>query len=210
MSERESPRWLNEVSDELRRDVPVRTSWRARLLDEIARAPQPSATDHVDVRFDDDVVTGADVRAPRPRRIVLSPLTGLAAALLFTMLGAGLMYTTVTRRPVATNDVASTDRLTRAAAPSVAGSVVRFELAAPHAARVALVGSFNDWNPRATPLVRETATGKWVVSLRLAPGRHVYAFVVDGDVTTDPSAPRAADDDFGSANSVVFVSSPST
>jgi len=208
MSERESPRWLNEVSDELRRDVPVRTPWRARLLDEIARAPQPSATDHVDVRFDDDIPAAADVRAPR--RIVLSPLTGLAAALLFTMLGAGLLWFGWFGRPIATNDVASTDRLTRAAAPSVAGSVVRFELAAPHAARVALVGSFNDWNPRATPLVRETATGKWVVSLRLAPGRHVYAFVVDGDVTTDPSAPRAADDDFGSANSVVFVSSPST
>jgi hypothetical protein len=35
----------------------------------------------------------------------------------------------------------------------------------------------------------------------------VYAFVVDGDVTADPAAPRAADDDFGSTNSVVLVSS---
>jgi hypothetical protein len=33
----------------------------------------------------------------------------------------------------------------------------------------------------------------------------VYAFVVDGDVTADPDAPRAADDDFGSPNSVVLV-----
>jgi 1,4-alpha-glucan branching enzyme len=83
--------------------------------------------------------------------------------------------------------------------------VVRFELSAPTAARVALVGSFNEWNPVATPLQRDSSTGKWIVSLRLPPGRHVYAFVVDGDVKADPTAPRAADDDFGSANSVVLV-----
>jgi 1,4-alpha-glucan branching enzyme len=83
--------------------------------------------------------------------------------------------------------------------------MVRFELAAPNASRVALVGSFNEWNPAATPLVRDATTGRWMVSLRLPPGRHVYAFVVDGDVTADPEAPRAADDDFGSTNSVVFV-----
>jgi hypothetical protein len=209
MSERESPRWLNEVSDELRRDVPVRAAWRARLLDEIEQAPPPSATDDVDVRFDDVAVTGHE-RARRPRSIVLTPVAGLAAAVLFTALGAGLMYTALSRRADTRDTVAGAESLTTPASTSAAGSVVRFELAAPQAARVALVGSFNDWNPRATPLVRETATGKWAVSLRLAPGRHVYAFVVDGDVTADPSAPRAADDDFGSANSVVFVSSPST
>jgi 1,4-alpha-glucan branching enzyme len=87
---------------------------------------------------------------------------------------------------------------------------VRFELSAPRASHVALVGSFNEWNPVATPLSRDPASGKWVVSLRLPPGRHVYAFVVDGDVTADPSAPRAADDDFGSPSSVVLVSSPGT
>lgn len=209
MSERESPRWLNEVSDELRRDVPVRATWRERLLDEIAHAPQPSVIDDVDVRFE-DVAAPVDERAQKSRSIVLTPIAGLAAAVLFTAFGAGLMYTALSRRPVSGGNVVGTDRLTSVASTPVAGSVVRFELAAPQAARVALVGSFNDWDPRATPLVRETATGKWVVSLRLAPGRHVYAFVVDGDVTADPSAPRAADDDFGSANSVVFVSSPST
>ena len=73
-----------------------------------------------------------------------------------------------------------------------------------------LVGSFNEWNPTATPLERDPTTGKWTVSVRLPPGRHVYAFVVDGDVTADPAAPRAADDDYGSTNSVVLVSSPRT
>ena len=209
MSEPERPRWLDDVSGELRRDVPVRAAWRGRLLDEIARAPQPSATDDIDVRFD-AAETTATGRARRSRSIVLTPLAGLAAAVLFTVLGAALMYSVVSRRPVSGDKVAGADRLTPIGAPSGAGSVVRFELSAPRAARVALVGSFNDWDPRATPLVRDAATGTWGVSLRLAPGRHVYAFVVDGDVTADPSAPRAADADFGSANSVVFVSSPST
>jgi 1,4-alpha-glucan branching enzyme len=69
---------------------------------------------------------------------------------------------------------------------------------------VALVGSFNEWNPISTPLTRD-ASGKWVVAVQLTPRRHVYAFVVDGDVTADPEAPRAADADFGSSNSVVLV-----
>jgi 1,4-alpha-glucan branching enzyme len=87
--------------------------------------------------------------------------------------------------------------------------VVRFELAAPRASHVALVGSFNEWNPVTTPLERDPASGKWIVSVRLPPGRHVYAFVVDGDVTADPAAPRAADADFGSANSVLLVAGAS-
>jgi hypothetical protein len=57
---------------------------------------------------------------------------------------------------------------------------------------------------------RLARSGEWemVVSFRLPPGRYVR-LVVDGD-DADPSAPRAADDDFGSPNSVVFVSSPRT
>jgi hypothetical protein len=50
----------------------------------------------------------------------------------------------------------------------------------------------------------------WEVQLPLAPGRHVYAFVVDGEVVADPAAPRAADEDFGVPNSVVLVGRPST
>ena len=201
MSEPENPRWLNGISDELRREVPVRASWRARVLDDLARAPRPTASDTVDVRFDESTL---DAPAARRRSIVLSPLTGLAAALLFVVLGAGIMYMTMSRAP---REIARTP----AQAIDLSGKeAVRFELVAPNASRVTLVGSFNEWNPVATPLVRDQATGKWIVSVRLSPGRHVYAFVVDGDLTADPTAPRAADDDFGSSNSVVFVSSPRT
>jgi len=208
MSEPDNPRWLDGVSDELRRDVPVRSAWRARLLDDVERTRRPSVGDDFDDRFDD-----APGMVTRRRRIVLSPVTGLAAAALFAALGAGVMYEVIGARSIARNasrDGGSSRDVALATASTSAGETVRFELAAPRASRVMLVGSFNEWNPAATPLVRDAASGKWVVSLRLSPGRHVYAFVVDGDVTADPSAPRAADDDFGSANSVVLVSAPRT
>lgn len=82
---------------------------------------------------------------------------------------------------------------------------VSFVLTAPHAARVSLVGDFNDWNPSATPLHRAAGNVWWVV-VPLAPGRYHYSFVVDGTRwVTDPVAPRAADDDYGQQNSVVTI-----
>ena len=216
MSEPDNPRWLGEIADELRRDVPVRPAWRARLLDEVARAPKPAASDAVDERFDDDVEIQRHVGTQR-WSITLSPAKGLAAAALFVALGAGISYAVLSSRTQSNDRIASSKdasatavQLTSSATAAEEREVVHFELSAPRASRVALVGSFNEWNPVATPLTRDPATGKWVVSLRLPPGRHVYAFVVDGDVTADPSAPRAADDDFGSTNSVVLVASPRT
>jgi len=213
MSEPDEPRWLSEMSDELREEVPVRAAWRSRLLDDVARSRRPALGDTYDDRIDD---TGAAIAeaTPRRRRIVLTPIASVAAALLFAALGAGVTYVALSGRnantlaPIAS---ASRDSATRTTTTLVSTQTpadretVRFALSAPNASRVALVGSFNEWNPIATPLVRDPATGTWMVSLRLPPGRHVYAFVVDGDVTADPAAPRAADDDFGSANSVVLV-----
>ena len=216
MSEPDNPRWLGEIAGELRRDVPVRRAWRARLLDEVARAPKPSPGDDVDERFRDEVEVPRKI-VTRRRSITLSPSMGLAAAALFVALGAGVTYAVLISRGQTSQRTASIGGAGQPTAQPVSSGattepreVVHFELSAPRASRVALVGSFNEWNPVATPLSRDKATGKWVVSLRLPPGRHVYAFVVDGDVTADPAAPRAADDDFGSTNSVVLVSSPHT
>ena len=207
MSEPDDPRWLAEISPELRKEFAVRPAWRTRLLEEIAHARQPFTGDTYDDRDDDDLVETGTPRT-RDRRIVIRPWTAAAAAVAFAVLGAGATLATLSWR----SDVASTpDRIADGGSnPGVIPvantdrEVVRFELSAPQATRVALVGSFNEWNPVSTPLTRD-ASGKWVVSVQLPPGRHVYAFVVDGDVTADPEAPRAADADFGSANSVVLV-----
>ena len=204
MSEPDDPRWLAEISPELRKEVAVRPAWRAQLLKEIAHTRQPVAGDEYDDR--DPVDVG---RPPgRERRLVLRPWTAAAAAVAFALLGASATLATLSwRGSVASppNTIAQ-DRSGTTVVPvaNTDREVVRFELTAPKASRVVLVGSFNEWNPVATPLTRD-ASGKWMVAVQLPRGRHVYAFVVDGDVTADPDAPRAADDDFGSPNSVVLV-----
>ena len=216
MSEPDNPRWLENIGEELQHEVPVRAAWRARLLDDVARSRGPVAGDDFDDRDDDpahDAVIVPAVATPRARerRIVLRPLTGIAAAIAFVALGAGATFAALSWRtriagdPSARGSNAPSAPTALVSAASPDREVVRFELAAPSASRVTLVGSFNAWNPVATPLERDPSSGKWMVSLRLPPGRHVYAFVVDGDVTADPTAPRAADDDFGSANSVLLV-----
>jgi 1,4-alpha-glucan branching enzyme len=89
-------------------------------------------------------------------------------------------------------------------------STVRFVLVAPYASRVSLVGDFNRWNPRAMPMRRSADGRAWLLDVPLAAGRHVYSFVVDGDLAPDPTAPRSGDDDFGVPSSVVLVSGPKT
>ena len=91
-------------------------------------------------------------------------------------------------------------------AASAEGSVlVRFVLFAPRAHRVAIAGTFNQWDREATLLAPAGTTGVWTTTLALAPGQHQYAFVVDGERwVTDPAAP-AVDDGFGRRNSVVAV-----
>jgi hypothetical protein len=97
--------------------------------------------------------------------------------------------------------------VTRAPAPSASHRVafVRFVLYAPGASRVAVAGTFNQWDPRVAPLVPAGAAGVWTVTLALPVGQHQYAFVVDGRRwVSDPAAP-AVDDGFGRRNSVVAV-----
>jgi hypothetical protein len=179
---------LEGVVSELRADVPVRAAWRDDVLGEVrelaGRKPQPSGR----------------------KAWTISPPTAIAAALAFTALGA----------TAAAGVFAVRDNEGRTAAASAPGAAavqsavrspqsVRFALVAPGATRVSLVGDFNQWDANATPM-RQLGDGRlWIVEVPLAPGRHVYAFVVDGDVTPDPAAPRAGEEDFGTPSSVVLV-----
>jgi 1,4-alpha-glucan branching enzyme len=82
-----------------------------------------------------------------------------------------------------------------------------FELA--NANSVAVVGDFNGWDPAATPMQRVSGTGLWSVTLLAKPGRHTYAFLVDGTtLMADPRAPRAKNADFGGDASVLMVRTP--
>jgi hypothetical protein len=71
--------------------------------------------------------------------------------------------------------------------------------------QVSLVGDFNGWATGATPLTR-LPSGLWTATVPLPPGRHVYAFVLDGTLlVADPRAPKAGDADYGREGSVVMV-----
>jgi len=83
--------------------------------------------------------------------------------------------------------------------------LTQFVLDRRDARSVSLVGDFNDWKGGSTPLTR-LESGLWTVSVPLAPGRHVYAYLIDGTlVQADPRAPKSDDADYGREGSVVMV-----
>ena len=142
----------------------------------------------------------------RPRSIAVSPLAGLAlaASLLGIGVWAGVLYSH------------RDGRLQSAGQPSVVAvsnpqlpvsdTVVQFVIVAPRANAVSLVGDFNGWNAEATPMRPTSRAGVWSVTLPLAQGRHLYAYIVNGTKwMADPGAPIASDDGFGHKNSVILV-----
>jgi len=132
-------------------------------------------------------------RHARSRLFTLTPL-GIAAALCVFV---GLRHV----RSENVNDHAVVG------SPSLgtAVSAIRFAVSAPRARRVSLVGDFNRWNPSAVPMRRSPDGRTWIADVSLAPGRHVFAFSVDGGLRADPTAPRAIEDDFGVPSSVIVV-----
>jgi 1,4-alpha-glucan branching enzyme len=59
---------------------------------------------------------------------------------------------------------------------------------APEAIRVSIIGDFNNWNPNATPMIRQPG-GQWMASLELRRGYHRYAFLMVGKPAFDANAP---------------------
>lgn len=81
---------------------------------------------------------------------------------------------------------------------------VRFELHAPDAGRVELVGDFTAWQPGRIRLEGPDASGHWTADIRLPEGRHEYIFLVDGrQWVADPAAAVHRPDGFGRENAVV-------
>ena len=78
-----------------------------------------------------------------------------------------------------------------------------------NARSVAIVGDFNAWDATASPMQRFGANGPWTATVLAKPGRHVYAFLVDGTtLVADPRAPHARDLDYGGDASVLMVTVP--
>jgi 1,4-alpha-glucan branching enzyme len=83
--------------------------------------------------------------------------------------------------------------------------LVRFVFVEPRASTVELVGDFNAWARGSTELKRTGAPGVWEVSVPLSPGRHEYAFIINGSRwVADPLAVKTSDD-FGTESSVIRI-----
>jgi hypothetical protein len=79
-----------------------------------------------------------------------------------------------------------------------------------HAESVYVAGTFNGWNPKATPMKRDSK-GDWTASLPLPSGRYEYKFVIDGDWCCEPGCTRrelcskCVPNKFGTMNRVLEV-----
>lgn len=162
--------------------------------------------------------------SPRPsmwRRMVdawrATALSGLSAsavagfALLAGFLVRGVLGERVEREPMsATGEFPAQPGMTpvvqvAAFSGESAPVLTQFVLDRRSAKSISLVGDFNDWKGGTTPLTR-LESGVWTVSVPLAPGRHVYAYLIDGTlVEADPRAPKSGDADYGREGSVVMV-----
>lgn len=183
---------LARAAEELRRPLRVNAAlFDARVMDEVLRSRHG---------FRERIASLA-----RPRTFSVSPIGALAAACVFAAVVAGSVLSWQRGRAPAAEGHA----VARAGAPPADSPMVRFGFVAPRASTVALVGDFNDWDPKATPLHAATAGGVWSVEVPIHPGRHLYAFVVDGTIwRPDPAAPPAYGEDFGEPNSALTVADP--
>jgi hypothetical protein len=137
------------------------------------------------------------------RAFNVTPLTAvaLAASVLIVVAASGIMIGA---------RLSANHTPTRAAvAPAQPDTVqlVRFVLVDPRASSVQLVGDFNEWTKGVTQLAPSGAPGVWAASVALTPGRHEYAFIVDGKRwVIDPLAVKSSDE-FGTESSVIRVGS---
>lgn len=71
--------------------------------------------------------------------------------------------------------------------------------------KVFVAGTFNGWNPNATPMADCDQTGVYAATLRIPRGSHEYKFVVDGIWMVDPANPDCVINGYGSMNSLIVV-----
>jgi len=195
---------------------------RDELIERVARSlkPLPQGNTHARAQI---LAAVRARRAQAPRRLTLvlewmrQPTFSVASAGLLA--AAALAIGFVTRGalstpdervlPTAASPSASVPAITAANAPHEVRAVpVPITFDAAGAKRVSIVGDFNDWDSTASPLTRFGANGPWTATVKVMPGRHLYAFMVDGKLVVDPRAPHTRDLDFGGDASVLMVNQP--
>lgn len=158
-------------------------------------------------RFCDAVMNEVEQRQPwwqgikqaiwRPRTLQWNIPTAAVSFSFLMAMGVGLNL--FSSAPTSSPELAQTTTDTNALA-------VHFELQAPQASHVSVVGDFSQWQKK-IPMVKQPS-GTWVVEIPLEQGSYEYAFVVDKTRwIQDPNARVLRDDGFGNRNAVLTVAS---
>jgi hypothetical protein len=135
-----------------------------------------------------------------------------AAAIAVIALGAATLSATLDRfggaeLPVAQRDMAplADDGGMVTQVSATGARPIVFELDAPGARSVQVLGDFNRWSREGNSLQRGS-DGRWRVTTMLPPGRYVYAYLVDGRrFQRDPMRDAVEDRDFGVTGSELVV-----
>jgi len=148
-------------------------------------------------------------------RIQWAPLAVAAAAVVLAYIGGWLVGHSPRMVPGTTEDPRVARRAVTYDFPHIAGQApatdsglqyvtLSYAPADPSVEQVTIAGSFNNWDPNATPMRRKN--GVWVTILLLPPGSHEYMFVENNQRwVTDPLAVKTRDDGFGGTNAVLDV-----
>lgn len=130
-----------------------------------------------------DRITEARQQRRTPSRPALATVAAVALVLFGTVVGLLVGRTSV-----------APDRV-----------VVQFQLAAPAAESVTLVGDFSDWEADRYRLRDEDGDGVWEITVPLRSGQvYTYNFLIDGETwVTDPDSLTTVDDGFGGEKSVL-------
>lgn len=99
--------------------------------------------------------------------------------------------------------VTEPDRSRQGGAQLDAGTT-RFEVCAPGAREVAVVGTFNAWSAEAGRMQR-TAPDCFAREIAIPPGHHRYQWMIDGKLARPDDAPAYAPDGFGGEDAVLIV-----
>ena len=91
----------------------------------------------------------------------------------------------------------------------IAKQKVTFTCTAPGAQSVLLAGDFTGWEQSPISL-KKLKSGLWTTTVSLAPGRHEYRFLVDGEWRDDPECSIRLPNQFGGENCVCVVAEASS
>jgi hypothetical protein len=72
-----------------------------------------------------------------------------------------------------------------------------------NAKSVFLAGDFNNWDPKAYAMKKES--DDWIFPVHLSVGKHLYKFIVDDKWINDPGNPLWEQNEFGNGNSVLWI-----